>query len=272
MELTPRQRRVLEIVAKAGEEETAVSQLARELNVSAVTMRREVDALAVAGKLRRVHGAVLLVREDVVLFRFAGREDATLGRKRAIGFAAAQMVEPGMLIGLDTGTTTLEVARAMVNRLEALSAQKSRRRKVVRVVTNSLPAAAILQPSEHVEVILAGGVLRRSDPDVTGPLAADVLGRFQTDLAFLGCDTLNRDGAFVEDVTVINTAMALLQNTRAGVLVADSSKWGSRGRIRYARLSEFQRLITDDRLQRRHELVKLGCDLIVAEAKGTSHE
>ena len=265
MELTPRQGRVLEMVAESGDERVEVSRLARALNVSAVTMRREVEVLAGMGRVRRLHGAVVMVRPQVAAFRFEGRGVEGLPAKRAIARLAAGLVQPGMMIGLDTGTTTLEIARTLVERLDAASQSKSGRRKLVRVITNSLPAAALLQPSERVEVILAGGVLRRSDPDVTGPLAADVLGRFRTDLAFIGADAFSPDGVYVEDISTVNTALALLQGTHAGVLVAESRKFGKAGRVRYAKLTDFKTVITDDATPIGRRLGGAGVDVLVAE-------
>ena len=265
MELTPRQGRVLEMVAESGDERVEVSRLARALNVSAVTMRREVEVLAGMGRVRRLHGAVVMVRPQVAAFRFEGRGVEGLPAKRAIARLAAGLVQPGMMIGLDTGTTTLEIARTLVERLDAASQGKSGRRKLVRVITNSLPAAALLQPSERVEVILAGGVLRRSDPDVTGPLAADVLGRFRTDLAFIGADAFSPDGVYVEDISTVNTALALLQGTHAGVLVAESRKFGGAGRVRYAKLTDFKTVITDDATPIGRRLGGAGVDVLVAE-------
>jgi DeoR/GlpR family transcriptional regulator of sugar metabolism len=218
-----------------------VRDLVRAAGVSAVTLRRDLDALERLGRVRREHGRAVLSEENAP--RFAPGETTAASAKRRIGAAAAELIRPGMLVGLDTGTTTLEIARALVRRL----GRAAGREELVRIVTNSLPAAATLQPCEGVEVILAGGVLRRSTPDVTGPLAADVLGRFRTDLAFLGADSLDRAGVYVDDVTVINTAVALLEQTERGYLVADGGKFGRQGRVRYAEWPRFHGWVTDVR-------------------------
>ena len=214
-----------------------VTDLRDRFGISEVTLRADLDALADAGVLQRIHGgAISHARRSEQPFEQVSL--AAADEKRAIGVAAAALVESGQAIVLDVGTTTTAIASALVARSEL--------RDLV-IVTNALNIAAILEPAiPRFTVIVSGGTLRPLQHSLVDPLAGAVLERIHADLAFIGCSGVDA----VAGITNVNLPEADLKRrmlaaaTRA-VVVADGSKLGLRYHSRVAPLAEIDSLITD---------------------------
>ena len=198
-----------------------------------MTVRRDLDALAHEGRLVRTHGGAMLSRPGVVEFAFQARGEVRSAEKRAIAAEAAALVRAGMSVSLDTGTTTLEVARAIAGIGD------------VRVLTSSLAVASALYAREGVELVLLGGVARKGSPDLQGEITEENLKRFSVDLAFLGADALSEKGLYTTDPAVARVSRAMMESARRRVVVADSSKFDATAFIRYAGWGEVDILITD---------------------------
>lgn len=230
-----------------------VSELRDAFQVSSVTVRSDVDALAEAGLLRRVHGGAVpaggpgsapgTARASVPVLRereysFEEALAASVVPKQQIGSLAAALVQSGQSVILDVGTTTLAVARALLARTEL--------RDVV-VITNGLQIALELEPAiPRFTVIVTGGSLRPLQHSLVEPLAATVLSQVHADLAFIGCN-----GVDVEHgVTNINLPEAgvktlMLAAAQRAVVVADGAKLGRVHLGRVGPLAAFDTLITD---------------------------
>ena len=239
-----------------------VADLARRFWVSGMTIRRDLDALESAGRLARTHGGAVLSRAGVIEFAFAEAGRRHAAEKRAIAGAVAAEIRPGMTVSLDTGTTTLEVARAMAGL------------RNVKVLTASLAAASVLYAHADVELVLLGGTARRGSPDLTGPLTEENLGRFRVDLAVLGADALAPDGVYTTDVGVSRVCRAMAAHARRAIVAADSSKIGHTAFYRIAGWSDFHELVTDAGVPApaRKWLAKIGCRVqyVPVPAPGTS--
>lgn len=157
--------------ALAVEGEVRVRALARRLGVTPITIRRDLVALETAGVLRRTHGGAVPTRLGVMDLASRERGDREADRKRAIAREAARLVRPGMAVSLDTGTTTLELARALPD-VRGLT-----------VLTSSLAIAAVLYPRDNVQLVVLGGTARKTRPDLYGDLTEENLNRFRVDLA-----------------------------------------------------------------------------------------
>ena len=226
-----RHARILDIVAR--DSSASVQALAAELGVSVMTIRRDLAALAQAGRLSRTHGGAVLSQAGMVEFSFKHREDRMAAEKRAIARVVAELVRPGMTLLLDTGTTTLGVARAIAA-IENLT-----------VLTTSLAIASELYPHENVQLLLLGGEVRRGSPDLSGPLTVDNLERFRADLAVLGADGARPEGVFTNDMNVARISAGMIQAAEESVLAMDSSKFQSTGLVKYADWREFNQVVTD---------------------------
>ena len=168
--------------------------------------------------------------------------------KHLIGVAAAELVVPGSVVGLNGGTTTTEVARALVLRTD-LGDGASDGSPQVTVVTNALNIAHELAVRPHVKLVVTGGVVRSQSYELVGPLAMPTLERLMLDIAFLGVDGISVAGGACtnnEGEAAVNELMARHANTV--VVVADASKLG---RQAFARICEIDRVDVVDHRQRR---------------------
>jgi DeoR family fructose operon transcriptional repressor len=167
-------------------------------------------------------------------FRFLERAGERAAQKEAIAEVAAGLVQPGQSVLLDSGTTTLAIAR----RLKAISR--------VTVVTTSLPIASELFGFEHIDLILLGGKLRTDAPDLTGALTEHSLEILRADIGFIGADAVGADGWLYNASAELGRMLRRLSaSCTATYAVADSSKIGRHELMRFADLREWYGLITD---------------------------
>ena len=224
---------LLEMIAASGRVE--IDDAARRLAVSPATVRRDLDELAEQQLLVRTRGGAVAhsVSYDLPLrYKLSRRPD----EKRAIAAAAAERVGPGGVVGLNGGTTTTEVARALASRSGADTTAP------LTVVTNALNIAHELAVRPHVKLVLTGGVVRTQSYELVGPLAAPVLEGLTLDVVILGVDGVSADGGACtnnEDEAAVNELMA--RRARHVVIVADASKLGRRA---FARICGADRIDT----------------------------
>jgi DeoR family transcriptional regulator of aga operon len=212
---------LLDLLAAKGS--LGVETAAAELDVSAATIRRDLDHLASQQMLTRTRGGAVAhsVSYDLPL-RYKSARQAS--QKQRIGTAAAALVGRGMVAGFTGGTTTTEVARALVTRADL---QQQDGETAVTVVTNALNIANELTVRRNVKIVLTGGVARPQSYELIGPLAERVLSEVHIDITFLGVEGIDAtEGAFAthEGEASVNRLLASRATTVA--VVADSSKLG----------------------------------------------
>ncbi len=235
-------------------EEASVSVLAEELGVSEMTLRRDLDRLEAAGYVRRTHGGAVAAERIGFEFDFVARRQSNQKAKRAIAEAALKLIEPGLVILLDAGTTALELAcllRGVSNLV---------------VVTPSLAVAAELQFAEGIQTILLGGILRRGSPDLTGEITEAALETLAVDIAFQGSDGIGLDGMlYTGDLSVARVDRTIRQRAGRTYVLADSSKVGRSALACHGRLSEMSGWITDRGIDPEHlkTLSGYGCPITV---------
>ncbi|KWX02986.1 DeoR/GlpR transcriptional regulator [Carbonactinospora thermoautotrophica] len=231
---------LLELLARDGRLE--VEQAARELGVSSATIRRDLDQLAQQQMLTRTRGGAVAhsVSYDLPLrYKTARRAP----EKQRIGAAAAGLVAPGSIVGLNGGTTTTEVARAIGTRSDL---HPSTGAPGVTIVTNALNIANELVVRPHVKIVVTGGVARPQSYELIGPLATGILNEVSLDLAIIGVDAIDAEQGATADhegEAAINRLMA--SRARQVVVVADSSKLGRCAFARICQVDEIDVLITD---------------------------
>ena len=234
--MKPRAHRRHEILKRLERESfVTVADLVTNLGCSAMTIRRDLARLEREGLLERSRGGAVATRR--VRLEFALQERAAEKRavKAAIGRAAADLVNEGERIILDTGTTTLAMARAL------------RGRSGVSVVTTSLAIVSELLHAPGIECMLLGGIVRESSPDLYGPLLEDNLARIHADGAFIGCDGLSEDGVLMTtDPRVARATALMIENAGHVVLLTDSSKAGRNAFISFGTVEQLDCLITDE--------------------------
>jgi DeoR/GlpR family transcriptional regulator of sugar metabolism len=229
-----RQQLILKEVRRSGA--ARVSELTELLGVSDMTVRRDLDVLASAGLVDKVHGgATVSTRLSANEPGFEAKSHQQIEEKEAIARAAAALVEPGQAIGLTAGTTTWLLAHHLLD-VPSLT-----------VVTNSLQVANVLYAERRPDliVILTGGVRTPSDA-LVGPLAVATLRSLHVDLLFMGVHGMTVDAGFTTpNLLEGETDQAHLASAERVVVVADHTKWGVRGLSRIARLDEAHIIVTD---------------------------
>jgi len=232
---------LLELLAADGQ--VTVEKAAQELGVSAATVRRDFDDLAAQQMLTRIRGGAVAqaVTYDLPL-RYKSERHPT--EKQRIGAVAAAMIRPGQIAGINGGTTTTEVARALAVRADLQSGGPLS--PAVTLVTNALNIATELAVRQNIKIVTTGGVARPQSYELTGPLATGVLEQVTLDVAFLGVDGIDAVAgatAHHEGEASINRLMG--RQARQVIIVADSSKVGQRAFARICTPAEIDVLVTD---------------------------
>ena len=215
------------------------ASMAERFGVTAMTIRRDLAALASAGVAVRSYGGAVRVGRITFEYAFGPRHHAHLSEKRRIGAAAAGRVRRGQTVFIDTGTTTLEIARALVTL-----------KRPCTVVTPSLVVAGELWSRPQAELVLLGGRVRDGSPDLVGKETEAALKQMTADVAFLGSDGVDaRRGSFAADADVARVAALMARRARRVIVVADASKLARSEGKRFARVEDLDELITDPRAE-----------------------
>jgi DeoR/GlpR family transcriptional regulator of sugar metabolism len=248
-----RRTQILQIVRSAGR--VRVNGLASRFNTSAVTIRSDLNELHQRGLVLRSHGGAVLpdtiLRESPVHERLKAHSD----EKRRIGAMAAGLINNGETIILDSGTTTLEIARQI------------KKKTGLHVITNGVNIAAELLDARDVRVVIVGGTVRGESASISGHFTEEMFEQFSADKLFLsgaGCDLeFGVSGANLEE-TMVNRAM--IRIAREIILVADASKFSKRSMSRIAPFSEIDTVISNTGLEAhiQDQIRAAGCNLMLA--------
>lgn len=227
-------RRQSEIMAVARETgRVGVDELAGRFGVTPQTIRRDLNELCEQRLLTRVHGGAM-VASGVQNLAYDARRLLAQPHKRLIGEATARLIPAHSSLFINIGSTTEEVARALV------------RHEGLLVITNNLHVAAELYRHAGIEVVLAGGVVRRGDGGVTGAATVELISQFRVDTAVIGTSAIDLDGTLLDfDLREVRVSRAIIEHARRVVLVTDSSKFARTAPVRVAHLSEVDVLVTD---------------------------
>ncbi|TDE92558.1 DeoR/GlpR transcriptional regulator [Occultella glacieicola] len=240
MERHERLGSLLELVVRR--EHVRIEDVTKELGVSPATVRRDLDTLAQQQLITRTRGGAAAGpgSGDLPLRYRAARQG---DQKERIARAAAALVGPGEVVGLNGGTTTTEVARELAVHPGLPGDDRSR---PLVIVTNAVNIANELAVRPHLRVVVTGGVVRPHSYELTGPLASPLLGQVSLDVLFLGVDAFDPDaGASAMDEGEASTNAALAERAARVVVVADSTKLGRSAFVRILPTSRVHALITD---------------------------
>jgi DeoR/GlpR family transcriptional regulator of sugar metabolism len=236
---TQRQEHILARIRSHGA--VRVADLVADLDVSDMTVRRDIAELARRGLVHRVHGGAVDARQAAHEPGFRAKSGLATAQKAAIARAALEHVTPGSAIALSAGTTTHLLARLIA---------EDRGLSPLTVVTNSLPAADTLDRSDDqgLTVVLTGGTRTPSDA-LVGPMTTRALEALRVDVLFLGVHGMDQDaGLTTPNLLEAETNKALITAAGTTVVLADHTKWGQVGLSRMADLADIDVLICDDGL------------------------
>ena len=211
-----------------------VADICDQFGVSVATARRDLEALAERGHVRRVHGGALAIHRappELPALQRAGEQAA---EKRRIGQAAAALVADGETVFLSSGTTTLEVARSL------------RRQRRMTVITNSLLALNELADTPEITLVGLGGLLRRSEMSFIGHITEQALAEVRADKVIIGIRAIDAEQGLTNDfLPETMTDRAIMRIAREVIVVADHSKCGRVSAAFVAPLSAMRTLVTD---------------------------
>lgn len=228
-----RRRHIRELVAERGR--ITVAELVTMFDISQVTVRSDLNALAEIGAVVRTRGGALAQRADEDL-PIGVKQTLRRAEKMRIAEAAVQLIGEGQTIVLDSGTTTAEIAK----QIRGLKLQS------INVITNALNIAVLLAGAPHVTLIMLGGVLRPSSYSLGGPQAEAALQGLHADILFLGFDGLDPEiGVMTPHLLEARLNSRMLEIARSVVAVGDSSKIGRRSLSVIAKIEQVDRIITD---------------------------
>lgn len=237
MLLSERRASMLAIVRTRGS--ARVEDLAAELKVSAMTVRRDIDALVEEGLVERVRGGVTIVDGPARLGPLEAAIHRRTAEKQKIAELAASLVQPGMAVGLSAGSTTWYLAKQLLEIRD------------VTVVTNSLAVADLFEEArdateDGTSVVLTGGI-RTPGRALVGPVAVRSLSYLHFDLTFLSVHGIHPEaGLTTPNILEAETSRALAASGGCTVVLADHSKWPAVSLTTIIDLDEVDLLLTDD--------------------------
>jgi DeoR/GlpR family transcriptional regulator of sugar metabolism len=228
-----RRREILGYVQQWGFARTAL--LSKELGVSEVSIRKDLQLLQRRGLIERVHGGAQLTRNGIALLQLSQRYIVNHTAKQKIALEASRHLNrPDLQVYIDTGTTNALLAEAIPNDLP------------ITVVTNSLGTIAALAGRSAGKVITLGGVVDYENRIFLGPWIDSQLDRFHFDLVFTGADSVSVEGFASLDYAYSEMLHKVVSRSREAYVLADSSKINKRAPHLHARLDEITAWITDD--------------------------
>lgn len=226
-----RQQQILELARSAGR--VTVEDLSARFDVTPQTIRKDLNELCDQRLLSRIHGGAVIA-SGVENVGYDARRFIAQEEKRAIGAAAAAIIPNNTSLFINIGTTTEEVARALLDHEGLL------------VITNNINVANILYRHPRIEVIIAGGPLRRSDGGIIGGAAVDFIRQFKVDHAVIGTSAIDEEGALLDfDYREVRVSQAIIGNARQVILVSDSLKFERSAPVRIGHISQVDVFVTD---------------------------
>ena len=253
---------ILELIVEEGLIE--VEKAANKFNVSRATIRRDLDILAQQQLINRTHGGATATGGSFRLplaYKVAKHDDA----KKRIGSYCVGLVKRYQVVGINGGTTTTEVVRALAGAPEFVQGEPGDQ-PALTVVTNALNIATELTVRHQIKIVVTGGVARPQSYELSGPFAEAVLSEVMIDIAFVGVESIDLvqgAGARHEDEARVNRQ--ILSRARKVVVVTDSSKFRKTSFARICQLSDIDLIVTDDGLDlmTKSKLISLGVKIVI---------
>ena len=247
-----RHQQILALVADRGV--VSIAELTERLGVSHMTIRRDVQKLEEQGAVLSVSGGVRSADRLAAGPSHLTKSALYNEEKRAIGRTAARQIPRNSCIYLDAGTTTLALAREVVDRDDLL------------VVTNDFMVANLLMEASQCRVIHTGGTVCRENRSCVGESAARSLRHLAIDIAFISASCWGPRGLFTPDEDKVMVKQAVSEVSSKRVLLSDSSKYNRIATFLALPLESFDRVVTDTHLSgSARELLSAGsCELVLA--------
>lgn len=232
----------------------SVTELSNIFNVSAVTIRKDLNSLSKSGEIARTHGGAIalgLTQHEAIEDE---KELININEKKKIAEIALEFVEEGNSIIIDAGSTTLALSKLIVEK----------QIKNLTVITNAFNIANIFRENLETNLIFLGGQYRKGILSCVGPYTTSILSSLTADKCFFGINGISiQHGISTPNMYEAEVKRAMLANSRRHFLLADSSKFGNVLLSKVADISEIDCLITDSKLDIKilEQLKEMGIDV-----------
>ncbi len=228
-----RRGRITQLIDEHGS--ATISVLSETMNVSAMTIRRDIAYLASQGRVIKTHGGAVSIRESTASepgYEIKAR--VNVEEKRCIGMAAASMIDNGETIVLDSGSTTFQIASNLKNK------------RNLTVVTNDLMIATSLGKMSSLSVLLIGGSIRPGVFSTVGPYAEEMLSQLSVDKVFLGADAVNATkGVMNSNPEEVPIKRLMMSAGHRAILAVDHSKFKRIGLSFVCGVGDLDMILTD---------------------------
>ena len=211
MQAEERQYRLLEFLQRV--EFASLEELAKQVDASVSTVRRDLTVLEAGGALRRTHGGARVSAPRTDEVAFSARDTHQLAEKEAIGSACAALIHPRESVIIDAGTTTYHVARQLES-------------KTPQIITNSLPVANHFGSNQRVEVVVSGGVVYPRLGVLVGPLAVEAFAKIHADVAVMSAGGITLEGVTNSHGLLIEIQRAMINAAQRVIFCLDHTKLG----------------------------------------------
>lgn len=226
--LNERQKQIVNMLQRTGE--VKIAELKELFTVTDMTLRRDLEKLEQSGILKRTYGGAILVTKDLAL---PERSTVNILEKERIGRRAASLVKPGESIFIDSGSTTLQVARALPEKAS------------ITVVTNAIHVAVELS-EKRIPTVVIGGVLMETTNAMGGTAAIESISKLAFDKVFLGTTGLSQLHGFSNsNMLEADIKRAAINRAGEAYIVMDHTKFGTNALFSFAALHEVSGIITD---------------------------
>lgn len=232
-ELSPRQRLILERLERAGR--VQVAALSRELGISEVTTRKDLQELEEGSFLKRVYGGAVAAHRSKYNLSLGDKVGQRAANKLRVAEAALELIHDGDTIILDAGSTTLALARLLPGRKRQLT-----------VITNALPILAELSAASGLELIALGGIVRRHSLALVGPQTVAALRALHADMAFLGATGATlAQGLSTPNLIEAETKVAMVAAAAECTALLDHSKFAQASLAPFVNWQDLDYLVSD---------------------------
>lgn len=250
-----RRIKILDMIRK--NRKVMVSDLTREFSVSAATIRTDLRQLQQAGHVIRTHGGALERTKTGEELDSQQKEIQNLSEKRAIAEAALNYIEDGDTVIIDTGTTTLELAKLL------------HKKKNLSVVTNDIQIASVLEGCDSINIILMGGIVRKGFHCTVGIHGREITTKMIVDKAFMGTNSFSASsGATTPDLHQAETKKHMISISSKVILLCDSSKIGRASFAQFATADQIDILITNPfENSLKSQLEELGIEVVISSRR-----
>lgn len=230
-----RHLKIIEIISTNGS--VQVDELAKILDVSLMTIRRDLEKMRQEGKIDRCHGGAIIKRE----VPYTEKRSLETEEKNKIAEQSMKLVRKGSVVYLDAGTTTYEIGKAIKD-IPNLT-----------IITNDIEIAKLTLDTS-ANLILCGGMVQKSTGSMIGAMANQMMDNLRIDIAFIGAQSID-DHYNVLTPTMDKAIMkqTICKNSKEKYLVVDSSKFGRQALIKINHLSDYAAVITNKKFTQEEE-------------------